>query len=122
MLGEMRVAKTRTAFERTDVGVIVTDGAWGAYERSIAEALAGRKTPVIVVLNKCDLAEPPAETLAALAEAHALPTARILLMPEGRVTATLRARMAWLADACLAHGYGLSDRLHIHLSGDTRGT
>ena len=68
-VGALRVAKTRTAFERTDLGIIVTDGIWGAYERAIAEALAERKTPVIVVLNKCDLAEPPAEILAALADA-----------------------------------------------------
>ena len=40
----------------------------------------------------------------------------------GRDAATLRARMAWLAPLCLARGYSLSDRLHIHLSGDTRGT
>ena len=69
MVGALRVAKTRTAFERTDLGIIVTDGLWGAYERGIAEALAERQTPVIVVLNKADLAEPPAETLVALTEA-----------------------------------------------------
>jgi len=63
-----------------------------------------------------------ADEVAALAEAHALPASRILLMPEGRDAATLRARMAWLAPLCLARGYSLSDRLHIHLSGDTRGT
>ena len=63
-----------------------------------------------------------ADEVAQLAEAHALPPARILLMPEGRDAATLRARMAWLAPLCLARGYALSDRLHIHLSGDTRGT
>jgi [FeFe] hydrogenase H-cluster maturation GTPase HydF len=67
-LGDLRTAKTRAAFERTDLGILVTDGAWGAYEASIATALAERKTPVIAVLNKCDLAEPPAETLAAVAE------------------------------------------------------
>ena len=60
--------------------------------------------------------------VAALAATHALPAARILLMPEGRDSETLRKRMVWLAPACLAHGYGLSDRWHIHLSGDTRGT
>ena len=57
-----------------------------------------------------------------LAADHAIPASRILLMPEGRDSETLRTRARWLADICLAHGYGLSDRLHIHLSGDTRGT
>jgi len=34
----------------------------------------------------------------------------------------VRERMAWLAPICLARGYRMSDRLHIHLYGDTRGT
>lgn len=70
-----------------------------------------------VVASPEDVAE-----VAELARAHALPAARTRLMPEGRDAATLRARMAWLAPLCLNHGFGLSDRLHIHLSGDTRGT
>ncbi|GAA4051449.1 7-carboxy-7-deazaguanine synthase QueE [Parerythrobacter jejuensis] len=53
---------------------------------------------------------------------HAIPPARIFLMPEGTDSATLRARMDWLVPLCLDHGYRLSDRLHIHLFGDTRGT
>ena len=57
-----------------------------------------------------------------LAQAHQLPANRILLMPEGRDSATLRTRARWLADIALEHGYTLTDRLHIHLSGDTRGT
>jgi len=63
-----------------------------------------------------------AEQVHALARVHAIPPSRIWLMPEGRDPATLRARMGWLADICLHHGYALTDRLHIHLSGDTRGT
>ena len=87
-----------------------------------AEALAGfvasgRAWFKFVVASPAD-----ADEVAALAEAHHLPATRILLMPEGRDAATLRARMAWLAPLCLARGYSLSDRLHIHLSGDTRGT
>jgi [FeFe] hydrogenase H-cluster maturation GTPase HydF len=74
-LGDLRAAKTRLAFERTGLGIVVTDGAWGAYEESIAAALAERKTPAIAVLNKCDLAEPPARTLERLAELN-LPSVR----------------------------------------------
>ncbi len=47
---------------------------------------------------------------------------RILLMPEGVTSAAVRERMAWLAPICLRRGYRTSDRLHIHLYGDTRGT
>ena len=47
---------------------------------------------------------------------------RIALMPEGRDSETLRARSRWLAHICSENGFSLSDRLHIHLYGDTRGT
>jgi hypothetical protein len=47
---------------------------------------------------------------------------RIVLMPEGVTGEALRERMTWLASLCLERGYRLSDRLHIHLYGDTRGT
>ena len=47
---------------------------------------------------------------------------RVFLMSEGTDSATLRARQAWLSDLCLKHGFRMSDRMHIHLYGDTRGT
>ena len=59
---------------------------------------------------------------AALVRRHAIPPSRVFLMPEGTDSATLRAREAWLVPLCLEHGFRLSDRLHIHLFGDTRGT
>lgn len=63
-----------------------------------------------------------ADEVAALAADHGLPANRILLMPEGTSTAVLQQRTAWLAPLCLAHGWRFTDRLHIHLYGDTRGT
>ncbi|MFM5885878.1 MAG: 7-carboxy-7-deazaguanine synthase QueE [Novosphingobium sp.] len=62
------------------------------------------------------------EEVAALASAHGLPRGRVMLMGEGTTSAVLRARESWLAPLCLNHGFCLSDRLHIHLYGDTRGT
>ncbi len=47
---------------------------------------------------------------------------RVFLMAEGTDSATLRARQAWLSGLCLEHGFRMSDRMHIHLYGDTRGT
>jgi len=58
----------------------------------------------------------------ALQAGFGLAPERIFLMPEGIDSATLRGRMAWLAPLCIEQGYRLSDRLHIHLYGDTRGT
>jgi len=57
-----------------------------------------------------------------LQRAHGFQSDRIYLMPEGTDSATLRARLEWLAPLAAAHGFKVSDRLHIHLYGDTRGT
>jgi [FeFe] hydrogenase H-cluster maturation GTPase HydF len=59
-LGELRVARTRQVFDRTDVGLLVLEaGEWGPFEEGIFEELRGRQAPVIVVSNKSDLAGPP---------------------------------------------------------------
>jgi 7-carboxy-7-deazaguanine synthase len=63
-----------------------------------------------------------AEEVAALAERFAISGERIILMPEGTTPASLHARSAWLAPLCLDRGWRFTDRLHIHLYGDTRGT
>ena len=52
----------------------------------------------------------------------AIPAARIQLMPEGTTSAAIRAGSNWLEPLARANGLGFSDRLHIHLFGDTRGT
>nr|WP_298925837.1 7-carboxy-7-deazaguanine synthase QueE [uncultured Erythrobacter sp.] len=46
----------------------------------------------------------------------------VFLMPEGTDSGTLRTREKWLAPLCLKHGFRMSDRMHIHLYGDKRGT
>lgn len=53
---------------------------------------------------------------------HRLPVARTFLMAEGTDSKTLRDRQTWLSPLCLKHGFRMSDRLHIHLYGDTRAT
>jgi 7-carboxy-7-deazaguanine synthase len=58
----------------------------------------------------------------ALQRRYRLKPERVFLMAEGTDSATLRARQAWLSELCLKHGFRMSDRLHIHLYGDTRGT
>lgn len=62
------------------------------------------------------------EEVLALQELYAIPGHRIFLMPEGTDSMTLRRREDWLAPLCVEHGLRLSDRLHIHLYGDERGT
>ena len=86
-------------------------------ERLDAYAVDPRAFFKFVVANEGDVAE-----AAALVRRHAIPPGRVFLMPEGTDSATLRKREEWLVPLCLEHGFRLSDRLHIHLFGDTRGT
>ena len=58
----------------------------------------------------------------ALQRAHRIKPERLFLMAEGTTSEALRAKQAWLAPLCLEHGFRMSDRMHIHLYGDTRGT
>ena len=86
-------------------------------ERLVAWAADERAFFKFVVASPAD-----ADEVLALCEAYAIPAERVFLMPEGTDSPTLRTREAWLSELCLQHGFRMSDRLHIHLYGDTRGT
>lgn len=62
------------------------------------------------------------EEVMALRDRYRFQADHVFLMPEGTDSETIRTREKWLAPLCLKHGFRLSDRLHIHLFGDTRGT
>ncbi len=85
-------------------------------ERLTAFAADPRAFFKFVVATPGDVAE-----VLALAQTYAIPRERLFLMPEGTDSATLRTRSRWLAEFCTTEGLRLSDRLHIHLYGDTRG-
>ena len=56
ILGEKRVAKTMSVFDRTDLGIIVTSFSdWDDYEQQIINEFKNRAIPFIVVFNKSDL-------------------------------------------------------------------
>lgn len=56
MLGEKRVSKTFAVFDRTDLGIIVTNfSEWGSFEETIMEEFRKREIPFMVVFNKTDL-------------------------------------------------------------------
>jgi [FeFe] hydrogenase H-cluster maturation GTPase HydF len=75
-LGELRVGKTHQMFDRTDLGVIVTEPTgWSEFEDRILEELAGRQVPVVVVFNKTDLAAPDPQVVEHLA-ARRVPAVR----------------------------------------------
>ena len=66
--------------------------------------------------------EPDLTEITALQQRYAIPPDRLYMMPEGTDSATLRTRSRWLAEAAQSAGWRFTDRLHIHLYGDTRGT
>lgn len=86
-------------------------------ERLSAWAQDPRAFFKFVVATPDDLAE-----VAELQNRYAIPGERLFVMPEGTDSATLRERAKWLSDACMKAGWRFTDRLHIHLYGDTRGT
>ncbi len=68
-LGQLRVSKTRQVFDRTDLGVIVTEPQdWGEFEEGILKELTERQVPVIVVFNKVDTAAPAPQIVTRLTD------------------------------------------------------
>lgn len=86
-------------------------------DRLAAWAAEPRAFFKFVIAERSDLAE-----VMALQETYAIPGERLFLMPEGRSSDVIRRRSEWLAEFCSISGLRFTDRLHIHLWGDTRGT
>ncbi len=63
-LGDLRVSRTKEALASSDVACLVAEpNAWGPYERSLVESCAAQNTPLIVAVNKTDLADPTPDFL-----------------------------------------------------------
>lgn len=89
-----------------------------ALKRVALEAFAALEhaTFKIVAREPADIDE-----AAALMNALGVSSGRVMIMPEGTESETLRRRATALAPAILAHGFAYSDRLHVHLYGARRG-
>lgn len=70
-----------------------------------------------VVSTPADLAE-----IEGLQQRFSIAADHLFVMPEGTASGVLRERSRWLAEEALERGWRFTDRLHIHLYGDTRGT
>jgi len=69
-LGEQRVGRTRSIFDRIDLSVLVAAaGDWGIFEESLLSEFTDRKTPVVVAFNKTDVGRPAPAVISRLAEA-----------------------------------------------------
>lgn len=64
-LGELRIQKTKSVLDRTEIGIIVSnaDAPITRFELDLIVAFRNRSVPVIYVLNKIDVAQPCPETL-----------------------------------------------------------
>jgi len=69
-----------------------------------------------VVQSSEDLRE-----IKSLVERYSIPSARVMLMPEGTDPQILKERSAWLLKVCNETGYRFSSRLHILMWGNKRG-
>ena len=91
-LGEMRIAKTLKAVERTEVALLVAVAdQWGEFEEELLARFQKLKTPVIVIFNKADLVMPNAETIVRLEKEQVLWIEAIA--PEGKGVSELRASL-----------------------------
>ncbi len=86
-------------------------------ERLDAYATDSRAWFKFVIAEPADVDE-----VLALRDRYRFRPGHVFLMAEGTDSETLREREKWLAPLCVRHGFRLSDRLHIHLFGDTRAT
>jgi len=58
-LGAKRIERTEKVFERADIILLVLEShVWTAYEDAVLEKAKDAGTPVIAVINKCDVATP----------------------------------------------------------------
>jgi organic radical activating enzyme len=69
-----------------------------------------------VVANPAEL-----EEVQGLIQRYAIKPSRVYLMPEGTSTERLAEKQAWLVEACKAHGFNFTSRLHIFIYGNKRG-
>ena len=80
-LGHQRMARTRAVLERVDLALLVAEaGAWGPFEDALLAELKLRDIPVVVVLNKADLAE---STAAERTHLEALGAAAVTVSAQG---------------------------------------
>lgn len=61
-LGELRMARTVQAMDRTDIAILTTEGGvWDVFEENISAMLGERGIPFLTLVNKSDLMAPDAE-------------------------------------------------------------
>jgi 7-carboxy-7-deazaguanine synthase len=124
------------AVEVETSGVLPPPEVLGAVQWNVSVKLAGSGVPEERRINPAAIAafrergawwklvvSEPGEVgeVLQLAERFALPRERVLLQPEGLRAEELAARSPWIVEACKAHGFRFSPRLHVAIWGARRG-
>ena len=91
-------------------------------KREVSEALTAFRNLDAAYFKFVIVAPADVEEVCDLVERYAIPRQRVVLMPEGITSETVRERMTWLSEVCIQQGFRFSTRLHILLWGDKRGT
>ena len=90
VLGQKRIAKTRSVIDRTDLALLVVScNKWNEFEEKLLDEIRSRKIPVIAVLNKTDLV-PPDPGLIDLLQKKGCVAVRFPLKPERESTSCVR--------------------------------
>jgi len=95
-LGELRAARARRIFDRADAALLVVEpSGWGRCEEDIARALKEKNIPLIVLVNKTDIAGPSPALSAALKEKKLAPVLCSAITVESRekAVAEVKARL-----------------------------
>ncbi|OGS12939.1 MAG: [FeFe] hydrogenase H-cluster maturation GTPase HydF [Elusimicrobia bacterium RIFOXYA2_FULL_58_8] len=104
-LGALRTERARKIFDRADVALLVAEPcAWGRCEEDIAAAASKKNIPLIVVINKTDIAAPSPELSAALKEKGLEPILCAATLKDRRETTIAQIKSRLLEIAALAGG------------------
>ncbi len=100
VLSDLRLSKTRKIFDRSDIIVLVVEaGVWSRYEDAITEEAARRSVPLVIVVNKTDIAVPDDAFLSVLSARSKRIVACSSVDMSGRDAAVIALKKHFL-DAC----------------------
>ncbi|MDR3494381.1 MAG: [FeFe] hydrogenase H-cluster maturation GTPase HydF [Ancalomicrobiaceae bacterium] len=111
-LGRQRIARTEAALGRTDLGLVVVDGAGiGPDEEKLFADLNDKETPVVVVFNKADVDAPRPADIARLQEAG-LPYVAVSAATGSGIPKLREAILAAAPETGFEAPYLLGDLIH----------
>ncbi|MDO4551877.1 MAG: [FeFe] hydrogenase H-cluster maturation GTPase HydF [Planctomycetia bacterium] len=92
-LGEERVRRTRSVFDRTELAIlVVSENIWGNFEELIRQEFSRRNVPLLVIFNKSDITPVSKSLVECITHQYQLPSVSISTKT-GEGLATLREKI-----------------------------